>query len=499
MSDGELIGLHPGDASTSDAVSSLCVPIVFVPGVMGSRLRMAWNREWDPDTKRRMSLWWGGSYLTAGLQANRGAFCEDVSATLMTSFGGTPGLDVQPGSQILDNARCVAIARKACGWAPTDTMGLFGSRSSSELVDYYAKTRHWATVLWGFYGAFLMYLEATLNHTKDDPDHPVYACGYDFRASNLDSGAALSKFIKDEVLAKNPRADDVVVVTHSMGGLVLRGALAADGDMTQKIRGVVHAAQPWNGAVSCYRRFLTGATVPLDPEPDSQAKAINAIMGNTPEIFAYNLSALPGPLQLLPNNAFGNNWMAGLDSSFDLGNVYDIYKRSVVPGLLGIVARAQQQLGTKNEQQTGDPECVVDNFKSYLVTAKQFHDQAAKGHDRTCVLYSTGLKTDTSVDFMTFMSGSISAPDANKGERWASDGDATTDNYTNIVYRQPPLGDGTVPDVSAKCPGVKALADTPLPAKEALAHAQLFTNSSFNALVANYVARFFTPSPSGGT
>jgi hypothetical protein len=40
-----------------------------------------------------------------------------------------------------------------------------------------------------------------------------------------------------------------------MGGLVLRGALLANDKLADKIRGVVHGAQPTNGAVVCYRRF----------------------------------------------------------------------------------------------------------------------------------------------------------------------------------------------------------------------------------------------------
>jgi len=65
------------------------------------------------------------------------------------------------------------------------------------------------------------------------PD-PVHAFGYDFRRSNFDSGDALLAFIAN-VIASHPGAEQVILVTHSMGGLVARAAthvLFSDGVKT---------------------------------------------------------------------------------------------------------------------------------------------------------------------------------------------------------------------------------------------------------------------------
>jgi hypothetical protein len=94
--------------------------------------------------------------------------------------------------------------------------------------------------------------------------------------------------------------------------------IQADGSIRSKIRGIVHGAQPSNGAVVCLRRFFTGCAEALEggANADRTTKFLNRVMGTTPERFAYNLSGCRGPVELLPNQVY----QGGLDPSAPPGS-----------------------------------------------------------------------------------------------------------------------------------------------------------------------------------
>ncbi|MDP9035565.1 MAG: hypothetical protein M3O50_12235 [Myxococcota bacterium] len=344
-----------------------------------------------------------------------------------------------------------------------------------------------------------MYLESALNPTKDHPDFPVYACGYDWRLSNTDSAATLSALVDTLLNRYSGRAKDVIVLTHSQGGLVVRGGLVADGSLEAKIRGIVHTVQPSNGSVTCYRRFLTGAAKPLDTEKTVTDIVLNNIMGTSFAEYAYNLSGLPGTLQLLPNHVYAKfvpgNWLEGVDSSVDLGDIYNVYRRECLPGIAGIVSTAQRQCGTTEEISSGS---VASDFANNLAEAERFHKAVeTRAHSRTYVLYSTGRPTDQSIAFLDMSAiqfGSISALDYSEDvvdpmtgtvvgvarPQWTFDRTDVNDQRSQIVYRKPPEGDGTVSESSATCPGLAVLAPTPMAAGAALQHSDVFANADFN-------------------
>lgn len=486
--------VQPHTDGDSDTISSTCVPIILVPGVMGSRIHMFFGRTWDPDTFTSMLVW--PSAFSGGKQKTRRALTtSQTSADLLTTFGGVGKSDA--AKQIMNNARLAAIGKKAVGGNDDDDDEGDGP-ADSDIVDYYAGKRNWASVAWGFYGPILIHLESALNPSKNDPDFPVFACGYDWRLSNNDTAATLSAFVDTVLSTTSGRATDVIILTHSMGGLVTRGALAADAGLAAKVRGVVHTVQPSNGAVTCYRRFLTGSSKPLDAAAVAKDKLLNNIMGTTPAQYAYNLSGCPGPLQLLPNHVyakfFGDNWIRGLDSTFDLGDVYSVYRGSSVPGLSGIVSFGQETCGTSDEIKSGS---VLSDFANNLSEAERFHRAIeTTAHARTYVLYSNGLSTDDSLtvlDLQGIQQGTISDPNSRPAEQWSVDGDDITDQWNQISYRKLPNGDGTVPAISATCPGMTVLAPTPEAAASALEHSGVFGNAAFNTAVEHYVRRLFSP------
>ncbi|MFC3551855.1 hypothetical protein ACFOLC_12660 [Lysobacter cavernae] len=95
------------------------------------------------------------------------------------------------------------------------------------------------------------------------------------------------------------RSDKVVVLTHSMGGLVTRAALHNQyGDAEDKMLGVGHGVMPANGAGAAYHHVRAGYSGLSRFVLGRNAAQITAIFANA-----------PGPLELLPNHQYGNGWL----------------------------------------------------------------------------------------------------------------------------------------------------------------------------------------------
>eukprot|EP01032_Pedospumella_encystans_P026865 gene26865-30371_t len=121
---------------------------------------------------------------------------------------------------------------------------------------------------------------------------PVYACGYNWLASNTEAADALKDRIA-EVIAENNKGaykcEQVILVTHSMGGLVARCCAQLDG-MAGKIAGIVHGVMPAVGAAVAYRRCKVGMR-------EESFTAGLVIGSNGREVTAVFAQA-PGALQL---------------------------------------------------------------------------------------------------------------------------------------------------------------------------------------------------------
>lgn len=302
------------------------LPIVFVPGIMGSNLKS-----------------------TAGTPVWR----LDVSVGV--PFGLLKGMARQgPGARqrLLHPSRCVVDDG---GALPSDLGG-----SVYSVAEY--KERGWGTVGQGSYHEFLLWLEQQLNPSQRNPamwrDYsqaeatvgpppapntqpklmpgikmgmqgqpfnaerqpfapimsddliargkflfPVYAAGYNWLASNTDAAKKLGQRINEIIGSYNKgqfRCQQVVVVTHSMGGLVARACAQLPG-MSDKIAGVVHGVMPAVGAAVAYRRCKLGMR-----EEDLGAGLV--IGSNGQEVTAVFAQA-PGALQLLPSQRYHSGWL----------------------------------------------------------------------------------------------------------------------------------------------------------------------------------------------
>lgn len=142
--------------------------------------------------------------------------------------------------------------------------------------------------------------------------YPVYAIGYNWLQSNLDSARdvveGLDCFNKQtgqklrlmgiKEICKENNVKKAIVITHSMGGLVARmgTVIAGHADL---MYGVIHGAQPATGAPLAARRFRSGAA-------GEGAFLNNVLVGRDgPEFTGLTVNA-PGPLELLPMPDYHN-------------------------------------------------------------------------------------------------------------------------------------------------------------------------------------------------
>lgn len=121
--------------------------------------------------------------------------------------------------------------------------------------------------------------------------YPVHGVGYNWLQSNKQSGQRLAaevERITAHYRSKGKTCDKVIIVTHSMGGLVGR-ACAQEPGMADRILGIVHGVMPAIGAPATYKRIRAGFEGAEQVILGRNAADCTAIMANA-----------PGPLELLP-------------------------------------------------------------------------------------------------------------------------------------------------------------------------------------------------------
>lgn len=150
---------------------------------------------------------------------------------------------------------------------------------------------------------------------------PVHAVGYNWLDSNAKSAERLKEKITEFInyYTKNGfRCEKVIVVTHSMGGLVARHCSENLG-MQDKILGIVHGVMPAIGAAAVYRRMKSGTENPKKGTMSSaQGGAASMVLGGNAAEMTAVLSSAPGPLQLLPSIEYGMRWLKFHDGQKEL-------------------------------------------------------------------------------------------------------------------------------------------------------------------------------------
>lgn len=502
------------DASITDDVKihirPIVLPVIFVPGIMGSNLREKGSGKpiWRLDVTPLV----GEPAVFALKMGKKDAAERQIALNPAT-------VEVDPG-----------------GAVPSTTHTLGGN------VEEQLRARGWGEVSESSYRKFLYWLENTLNPTDLNPakwsDYhlgeaiptaptqpgdkpklhphmkmrmegepgglkpeqvlmsddllkrskcwmPVHACGYNWLASNKEAAQLLAKRI-DAVIGQYNKGmyscSQVILVTHSMGGLVARACSQLPG-MADKIAGIVHGVMPTVGAAVAYRRCKIGMK--------DEAPLAGMVIGNTgPEVTAVFAQA-PGALQLLPTQDYTahgkKEWLTLREGHNTLGswpkqNPYDdIYlERNKWWGLIN-----EAWLAPK-----GGTGLKWRDYKNNLKKAREFHAElSCKYHPSTYVLYGADAKQPSfegivwqarkgikSTDSQNIPSSQLSSLSFNKlradgnnpeyvgGERQPADLSSRTATNLNygLVYeqelsdwelyceKQDGAGDGTVP-VSSGC------------------------------------------------
>jgi pimeloyl-ACP methyl ester carboxylesterase len=248
-------------------VQKEAIPLILIPGIMGTRLRLTGTREkegdkgpdnlpnirWDP----RATVW-AFKYILGASGAKRKKLLvgEKFSGTYLEP---TDALPIGDGFRaILDDYIPFLKKLKKGDWAePLDKIFEF----------------------------------------------PVYAVGYNWSDDVRNSGAYLSTRIDaivQEAAKVTGLCEKVILITHSMGGLVARWASEQAGKKGS-ILGIVHTVQPVDGAAAAYWRIKAGferggfLDLPAKGLGDSGDK-VTPVLGN-----------IPGGLELLPNKSYVNN------------------------------------------------------------------------------------------------------------------------------------------------------------------------------------------------
>jgi pimeloyl-ACP methyl ester carboxylesterase len=169
--------------------------------------------------------------------------------------------------------------------------------------------------------------------------YPVYACGYNW----LDSNELSAKRLEEKISAAiafwskaGSKCEKVILITHSMGGLVARACARRIPD---KIKGIVHGVMPALGAPVCYRRIACGTekSSPSNGRIANKAmEAFSVIAGETAAETTPVMAYAAGPIELLPNHLFPKPWLFASTPngnngwndllSLPTGSPYDMYR-----------------------------------------------------------------------------------------------------------------------------------------------------------------------------
>lgn len=312
----------------------------------------------------------------------------------------------------------------------------------------YRDKRFWGELHKDSYGGFLAWLEDTLNQEpvpgranwedellanteghgsqeKNKPTdksqleyatcyrYPVYAYGYNWLESNAVSAEKLDARI-DKILAdcqkQDPSCNKVILITHSMGGLVAR---AYTKQSMEKVLGVVHGVMPATGAPVFYKRlragfggesedgmFVRGISKIITGHGDPVA----AMLGPDAAATAAVVANAPGALELAPWGNYNNGkpWLRVVNTvnqeQFSIGGdaIYaDVYANtSAWYGMLPL--REKEVDGNGNNirydpaglvREANPEEALTDVFKQQVKKVRVFQQEHAHFYPSPCAVF----------------------------------------------------------------------------------------------------------------
>jgi hypothetical protein len=287
-----------------DCPEDVIVPVILLPGIMGSRLRNRGGQVvWDPDD----------------------------SMLMVSLYGRNAGVVVGPDAFRFRERRAVraAAARRKALLVGNNFSRSFLRPIENAPVEGLSPTqvaRNWSSVSLSTYGQILRAIEAqfptllTREVQQTNPrfnlvEMPTYALGYNWSQSNHHSGAYAAEKISAWVGAARQRAAEIgaqcpgaILVTHSMGGFVARSACLSHGAASD-VLAVFSTVMPTDGAPAAYKRFHFGFENPgwgLS-RAAVEGMAGYVVLGRQGQLVTALLGHMPGAQELLPNRRYRTN------------------------------------------------------------------------------------------------------------------------------------------------------------------------------------------------
>lgn len=306
------------------------------------------------------------------------------------------------------------------------------------------KRQHgWGEVHWDSYGPFLKFLQnkaRTLSRLYPGLRFPVFAVGYNWMLSNEAAGERLKNRIGDfrqQIVDQDERGigpADVkfLVISHSMGGYASRAGFSMAG-LESEVEAVIHGAMPTHGSPATYKKFRAG-----------ESGAAKLVLGKNAADVTAILGFCQGGLELLPNQLYRTadnqaEWLylrsgdqepemmdIGVGSSvFDFYSRFDVWYRMIQPELLAPeIGRAYSE-----GNQLDDYEFAMD---LRLKECSDFHQTLADSFHNTTTLVYSNNDNDLSFDRCTWDGGEVSDGERDEWQVYR--------NENHAVF----FGDGTV-------------------------------------------------------
>ncbi|TWI60627.1 hypothetical protein IP91_05035 [Pseudoduganella lurida] len=498
------------------------VPIILVPGIMGSNLRANADKKKlrNQELRDGEAAWRPPNGLVEGLGEADKWETRTPEIRQKILDGNTLEVDPNGSIEISSDAATFGLTlgeAKSCGWGQIHSSSYgpllralrkyfsnFFECSSKEkilITEHWNRLNNFPRRYWDGEG-----VGALKSFTVDELlklakfRYPVYASGYNWLQSNETSAKILQHRILEIINywnAVGQKCSGIVLVSHSMGGLVARACAKG---MPEKIIGVVHACMPDLGAPVCYRRISCGTenSSPLNNEVENVGAEKFAVIAGVSALETTPVMAFSaGALELLPNHRYPIPWLTisnqeNTDSSRKnllTGNLYDLY----------LERDAWYRLFFKD---IADPANlhkgkVQQDYEATVNQARKFHQVILDDyyHHNTYAFYGAdGYKTSYGRIHWTYSSKENILPDAfmrakSVGEKFSSNRQVQLPSGQIVkleLSRQDSGGDGTVPSVSGAGPKpyVKAIFGV-----RGFGHQDVFASERMQSLTIQLVAR----------
>lgn len=360
------------------------IPVIFLPGVMGSNLRLSKERQKNLDRPDNRS-WRPDDMVGVVNEVGLAAFDTDIGGWYKNASPAQRQLMLDPNETEVEyyhytenNGRFDPDGKETLEadkrhqnvpdslqpipplMGPSLRMGQLPNRQSTMAKRaspaQIARWRGWSEVMFkGAYGQMLTTAESYLNnmivHDRINPNwervlsnprtfgaanfdavltekdlrriaacwYPVHAMGYNYLQSNGVSARVIADRIRGLVTGYQKRGfqcDEVIIVTHSMGGLLARALIHPKygnllNDPSVKILGMYHNVMPTMGAAASYKRTRFGFVEGAGPLAEIKGRII-AIDGQNATAILANA---PAALELFPGSSYGKAWLKVVDGA----------------------------------------------------------------------------------------------------------------------------------------------------------------------------------------